>query len=504
VRVLYGKWRPRGFDEVAGQDHIVRTLRNALATGQVAHAYLFSGPRGTGKTTTARILARALNCSNLTDGEPCNECAACTAILNGSALDLIEMDAASNRGIEDIRELREKIAFAPSDLKRKVYLLDEVHMLTDGAFNALLKTLEEPPPHAVFILATTELHKMPATIISRCQRHDFHRINNEASVARLDVIARGEGFEFPTEALAAIAVQSRGGLRDAITMMEQVAARYGASPTVDEVLAAMGQVHDARVAGVVRAILDEDLGAALEIARSVADDGIDIGRFTRAVIDLIRDILPSVLRGEPKPEDPFADVVTQAVGANGVRKLTSAVAELARADFRLDPASPIPLEVACATAILGGGIAPVAAPIVTAAAGRAPAGTRPARPSATEAATIPRDAPLSAQERFTRDLYENCKMINPSLAMWLNGSFEVLQMDGDVLELGFQRKMPMEKVDSACRPMVEEQATAILGRPISLKVTLTDGTAQPKRETSKGHLAEAARAMGATPIGKDT
>ena len=505
MRVLYGKWRPRGFDEVAGQDHIVRTLRNALATGQVAHAYLFSGPRGTGKTTTARILARALNCSNLKDGEPCNECPSCIAILNGSALDLIEMDAASNRGIEDIRELREKIAFAPSDLKRKVYLLDEVHMLTDGAFNALLKTLEEPPPHAVFILATTELHKMPATIISRCQRHDFHRINNEASVARLQLIAREEGFDFPPEGLAAIAVQSRGGLRDAITMMEQIAARYGTHPTVDDVLAAMGQVHDARTAGLVRAILEDDLGAALEIARSVADDGVDIARFTRATIDLIRDILPDVLKKAPRPEHPYADLVTEAVAANGVRKLTGAVAELARADFRLDPASPIPLEVACATSILGGGLVPVAAamPAAVPAGGPQPAGTRPPRAAAPQPATIPGNAPLSPQERFSRDLYEHCKMINPSLAMWLNGSFEVLQMEGDVLELGFQRKMPMDKVDTACRAMVEEQAAAILGHSVTLKVTLMDGSSQPKRETPKGHLAEAARAMGATPVGKD-
>ncbi len=284
-------------------------------------------------------------------------------------------------------------------------------------------------------------------------------------------------------------------------MMEQVAARYGAHPTVDDVLAAMGQVHDARVAGVVRAILEEDLGAALEIARSVADDGIDIARFTRAVIDLIRDILPDVIRGEARPEHPFADLVGAAAGGTGIRQLTSAVAELARADFRLDPASPIPLEVACATAILGGGLAPAVAAMPASAGGKAPAGTRPARPA--PAATIPGNTPLSPQERFSRDLYENCKMINPTLAMWLNGSFEVLQMDADVLELGFQRKMPMEKVDSACRPMVEEQAAAILGRPITLKVTLMDGSVQPKREMPKGHLAEAARAMGATPIGKD-
>ena len=505
MRVLYGKWRPQGFDEVAGQDHIVRTLRNALATGQVAHAYLFSGPRGTGKTTTARILARALNCANLAAGEPCNDCMACKAILNGSALDLIEMDAASNRGIEDIRDLREKIAFAPSDLKRKVYLLDEVHMLTDGAFNALLKTLEEPPPHAIFILATTELHKMPATIISRCQRHDFHRINNDASVGRLEFIAKQEGFDFPKEGLAAIAVQSRGGLRDAITMMEQVAARFGVQASVDDILVALGQVHDARTAGLVRAILEDDLGAALEISRSVAEDGIDIARFTKATIDLIRDILPDVLKRASRPEHPYAELVTQAIDANGVRKLTGAVAELARADFRLDPASPIPLEVACATAILGGGLV-AAAPAMAGsngavAGGRAPQGSRTAAQQ--PAAITPANAPLSANEKFARDLYEHCKMINPSLAMWLNGSFEVLQSEGDILELGFQRKMPMDKVDTACRAMVEEQAEALLGRKVTLKVSLMEQSSQPKRETQKGHLAEAARAMGATPIGKD-
>lgn len=498
--LLYGKWRPQGFDEVVGQDHIVRTLRNALVTGQIAHAYLFSGPRGTGKTTTARILARAVNCANLTDGEPCNECAACKAILNGSALDLIEMDAASNRGIEDIRELRERIAFAPSDLKRKVYLLDEVHMLTDGAFNALLKTLEEPPPHAIFILATTELHKMPATIISRCQRHDFHRVNNEAIVARLDHIAKNEGFSFPREGLLAIAIQSRGGMRDAITMLEQVAARYGGNPDTNEVLGAMGQVHDARTTSLVRAILEDDLGAALEIARSVADDGIDVARFTRAAIDVMRDILPGVLRKQPGPEDPNADLVAAAIETNGVRKLTTAVAELAKADFRLDPASAIPLEVACATAILGAGLVAVAVPAGAAATEKG--GRVAAKAGGRAAPGIPAGAPLSPQERFARELYDLCKLENARLAMWLGSPFEVLQLDGDVVELGFERPLPMEKI-VAGKATIAEIASRILGRPVSIVVRLVQESTAPKRETPRGHLAEAARAIGATPVGKD-
>ncbi len=497
--MLYGKWRPRGFDEVVGQDHIVRTLQNALATGQTAHAYLFSGPRGTGKTTTARILARAVNCTALRDGASCDTCPSCRAILAGTAMDLVEMDAASNRGIDDIRELRERINFAPAGLQRKVYLLDEVHMLTEGAFNALLKTLEEPPPHALFILATTDLQKVPATIISRCQRYDFHRVPNEAIVERLSFICVQEGFSVPREGLLAIAVQSRGGLRDAITMLEQVAARYGATPTLDDVLAALGQVHDARVNGLAAALVEKDLGTALELARSVADDGIDMARFTRATVDVLREVLLQALKPSSPPEHPLAALVHQARQlGDGNRLLTLAISELARADFRQDPASPVPLEIACAAAILE----PL---VVTVAAG--PAVASGTQASLARAASSPppvaSNAPLSPGEKFARDLYENCKMVNPSLAMWLNGSFEVLQMEDAELVLGFQRKMPMDKVDTACRPMVEQQAELLLGRKVALRVTLIDGDAQPRRETRRGHLAQAARAMGATQVGKE-
>jgi DNA polymerase-3 subunit gamma/tau len=497
--VLYGKWRPKGFAEVVGQDHIVRTLKNALATGQIAHAYLFSGPRGTGKTTTARILARAVNCRAPVDGEPCNQCEPCRAILSGSALDLIEMDAASNRGIEDIRELREKIAYAPSDLARKVYLLDEVHMLTEGAFNALLKTLEEPPPHAIFILATTDLHKVPATIISRCQRYDFHRVPNDAIVERLAFICQQEGVTVPREGLLAIAIQSRGGLRDAITMLEQVIARYGATPTVDDVRAALGQVHDRRTAGLVRALLESDLAAALDIARSVADDGLDIARFTRGVIDEVRRVLAAVLRDGAPADDELTALARGRPDA--VPLLAAALSELARADFRLDPASPVPLEVACAAVALGPSLAPSATVPAVTTASTAPRPAVAQRPAAAQPATEP--GPLSREERFARDLYEHCKMVNPSHAMWLNGSFEVLQMDGDELILGFQRKMPLEKVDTVCRAMVEEQAAAILGRQVRLTVKLVEASSQPRREPRRGHLAKAAEAMGGRPVGKD-
>ena len=477
--MLYGKWRPRGFEEVVGQDHVVGTLRNALATDKVAHAYLFAGPRGTGKTTTARILAKAVNCTELAEGEPCNACRSCEAINRGAALDLIEMDAASNRGIDDVRELRDKIAFAPSDLARKVYLLDEVHMLTTGAFNALLKTLEEPPPHAIFILATTELHEIPATITSRCQRFDFRRVPIEAMVERLRFIAGEEGFSVPEEGLLAIAREARGALRDAITLLEQIASMYGSAPGTDDVLESLGLVRDERTEKLAGAIADKDLGAALEIARDVAGDGLDMARFTRETIDTLRERLLGAAR-DRAPE---------------VGVLTTAVAELAAADFRRDPGSPVPLEVACAAAVLGPA-QPATAPAAP------PANGQPARrPQQRRQQGRRRDpAQETPEERFLRELYERCKMTQPTLAAWLNGSCEVIAMDGDELKLGFYHPIHMQKIANDGRTLVEQKAEELLQRPVTLSVERIERSAPASRPARGGHLAQAAREMGAKPV----
>ncbi|MFQ5380625.1 MAG: DNA polymerase III subunit gamma/tau [Dehalococcoidia bacterium] len=490
--MLYGKWRPQGFTEVVGQDHIVTTLRNALASGQIAHAYLFCGPRGTGKTTTARILARALNCENLKGGEPCGTCPSCDAIARGAALDLIEMDAASNRGIEDVRELREKIAFVPSDLQRKVYLLDEVHELTTHAFNALLKTLEEPPPHAVFILATTEVHKLPATIISRCQRYDFHRIPNQAIVGRLREICDSEGFEVPQEGLMAIAVQSRGGLRDAITLVEQVVARYGEAPSTEEVHEALGLVTDPRGREVACAILGSDLARALTLAREIADDGLDMARFTRSVVDHLRGALLSSLNQAP---EGFEDAeLTRLAGEVGTGKLVAAIAELAKADFRLDPGSPVPLEVACASAILGPvRREPAEGDDGREASGKPSAGRRASAPPAADAA-----AEDSPEERFLQSLSKRCRLVSVQAGALLNGQCEVVKIEEAEVVLVFYLQALKSKLEDFL-PLVTEQATQILGRPATVTLTMVSRSA-PRRRPRGGHLAEAAKALGATPV----
>src|SRR5450759_1483510 len=221
---FYRKWRPQLWDEVVGQEHIIQTLINAVATDRVAHAYLFAGPRGTGKTTTARLLAKAVNCEATNPANrPCNQCSHCLAVNEGRFLDLIEIDAASNTSVEDVRDLRDKINFSPSQGRYKVYIIDEVHMLSTAAFNALLKTLEEPPPHAIFILATTEVHKVPATVLSRCQRHEFRRIPVAEIVTQLKGLAAQESLQVEPEALTLIARQSTGSLRDAISLLDQLA-----------------------------------------------------------------------------------------------------------------------------------------------------------------------------------------------------------------------------------------------------------------------------------------
>ncbi len=288
---LYRKWRPQTFGEIIGQEHIVRTLKNAVESGRTGHAYLFCGTRGTGKTTTAKVLAKALNCLERDGAEPCNRCENCKGITEGLAVDVIEIDAASNRGIDEIRDLREKIKFAPAVTRFRVYIIDEVHMLTNEAFNALLKTLEEPPRHAVLILATTEPHKVPLTILSRCQRFDFRRIEPADIIRRLSEVAAGAGLEVEEEALWLIARAAEGGLRDALSILDQGAAFGELKITAADVHNILGTVKfDAldRMAGHLAA---GDTGPALSLVADLTSEGKDLRFFAREMAGYLRALL---------------------------------------------------------------------------------------------------------------------------------------------------------------------------------------------------------------------
>ena len=290
AQALYLKYRPQTFEQVVGQDPITRTLRNALRHGKIRHAYLFTGPRGTGKTTTARLLAKAVNCLAPVDERPCNKCTICLAINEGRLLDLIEIDAASNRGIDEIRDLREKVGFRPSEAQYKVYVLDEAHMLTDPAFNALLKTLEEPPPHVIFALVTTDPHKIPATIASRCQRFDFGRIPLQAIVDRLANIAAWEGVVAEREALAFIAHQSTGAMRDAISLLDQLAS-YGDAITLDQAKMVLGTVASESAAKLASCLVNGDLAGGLDLINRAVGDGADPRQLGRELVEYLRGLL---------------------------------------------------------------------------------------------------------------------------------------------------------------------------------------------------------------------
>jgi len=288
---LYRRFRPQRFADVVGQEEVVRTLRNAVVAGEVAHAYLFSGERGIGKTSIARILARAVNCLSPEDGEPCNACENCTTILANRSLDILEIDGASNRGIDHIRRLREEVAFAPTDLRTKVYIIDEVHMLTNEAFNALLKTLEEPPRHVVFIFATTEPHKVPRTIVSRCQAFDFRKIPEEKIVSRLAEIAKEEGVAIAPDALALMACRANGGMRDAIVMLEQAISYSGGEITIEPLLDMLGLVGREVNEKFLHAIEDGDRKAVLTTIDSLVERGKDLEIFLADLVGTVRDRL---------------------------------------------------------------------------------------------------------------------------------------------------------------------------------------------------------------------
>jgi DNA polymerase-3 subunit gamma/tau len=378
---LYRKYRPQSFDadELVGQEHVVKTLRNAILLDRVAHAYLFCGPRGTGKTTTARLLAKAVNClAPDVDDRPCNACANCIAISTNATTDVIEIDAASNRGIDDIRELRERVKYAPSQLKTKFYIIDEAHQITGAAANAFLKTLEEPPPHTKFVLATTDPEELLTTIVSRCQRFDFRRISVARSVARLRGVATLEGLEADDEALEMIARHATGSLRDALGLLDQLSVyqedgeEHGSrNVTLDAVRALLGVSRNDRIEGLATALADKDAAAALTIVNDAVDAGEDPRQLNKQLVAYLR-LLMYARAGSPGDADAIAQQLATRFDLHDLAEYANLFSQV---DYRIKHSAyaQLPLEVALVGAITRPAIEQSAVPAVTASAPKAAA-----------------------------------------------------------------------------------------------------------------------------------
>jgi DNA polymerase-3 subunit gamma/tau len=484
TQVLYRKWRPMSFDEVVGQDHVTRTLRSALMLGRVGHAYLFAGPRGTGKTTTARLLAKAVDClaEELTE-RPCNSCHVCQAINEGRFLDLIEIDAASNTGVDDVRDLREKIGFSPNEGRYKVYIIDEVHMLSTAAFNALLKTLEEPPPHAIFVLATTEAHKIPATVLSRCQRFEFRRIPLAEIVGRLQELLAHEGATAEPEALDLIARQATGALRDAESLLDQLLASHSGEVTLAQAQAVLGTAANEAVAQVIDAWVASDAAAGLSAIQHAVEGGTDPRQFARQIVDTLRGILHLQTGGAIPVEIPESayDALRRQAGAlataeviAGVRRFSTAVME-AKGGWQ----PQLPLELALVESInQRAGIAETRRegdrpePPLMADAPVVPPGTAVTKPEV-EDVRVGGTRPTKAEVDRIRVQWDAVKTAvkhrNFRVEALLN-SGEVLGVEGNVVVLGFRYSFHRDKMGSEeYRQVVDESLSELLGAQYTIR-----------------------------------
>jgi DNA polymerase III subunit gamma/tau len=355
-QALYRRYRSQTFSELVGQEHIVQTLRNAISEGRIAHAYLFTGPRGVGKTTVARLLAKAVNCTAAATDRPCGECEMCTSIAEGRSVDVIEMDAASHTSVEDAREIIERVQFRPTLGRYKVYIIDETHMLSTAAFNALLKTLEEPPDHALFVLATTEVHKVPATILSRCQRFTFNRHSISATSVHLREIAAQEGFTLEPGVPEAISRAATGSMRDALSIMDQLMSYGSAAIALEQVRGLLGASESQEVLALTDALIGGDLAAALRVVAAVAERGGDMRQFTRDLVERLRALLLLKAASDPGlldvSDDELVALEQQASGAElgALLAWTRLFGELDH-QLRTSPYGQLPLELAVVEAL---------------------------------------------------------------------------------------------------------------------------------------------------------
>jgi DNA polymerase-3 subunit gamma/tau len=506
---------------VVGQEHIVRTLRNALISGRIHHAYLFAGPRGTGKTTTARLLAKAVNCLAPEDQRPCNACAICQAVNERRLLDLIEIDAASNTGVDDVRELRERVGFRPNEARYKVYVIDEVHMLSNAAFNALLKTLEEPPPHAIFVLATTEPHKIPATVLSRCQRFDFRRIPVAKIVARLEWLTEQEQIQVEREALTLVARQATGSMRDAESLLDQLASYDEKGVTVAEVRAALGTGAGETVIRVTDALIRGDVAQGLGAINTAVDEGADPRQFARQMVEHLRALLLLRLKSGVVPahisEDLRSRLQEQAAAfspqalARAVRLFNQAATE-AKGGWQ----PQLPLEMAFIEAMLprepqsvGSSRtqsaqdvprSPPPARHSSSSAKSRPAPARSASPSPSQSPAKVRDPeptysspapgdgslmPETLRDRWPEFL-NALRPRNLSLEALMR-SCEPVAVEGDVVFLGFAHNFHRSKVEEEHnKRMVEDVLSSLIGQQYRVRCVLTgqERAATPSRRST--------------------